>query len=426
MSEALAAMGQGLPGWAAGMTLASGIVLLVAIVLDRLLASQVSASIRLIPYLAVVIRLALPTHWQGPFALIGPGAGRAVAALPAALVTGVGPAGGARRGLVLALLYLVVTLALLVRWVLARRTVRRSLRGAWPARAAVAALLPSATVLEHPTQGPLVVGVLRPRVVLPLALVESGDEDAMLSVLRHEAAHLARRDPLLMTALQLALVVAWPILPVWLAAARVSALVELACDERVLAGAGLRERRRYGELLLALATGDSFLHRRAAVPAFGWALHARLRALGVRRRWRPPAQIALVTVVAAGALACANGPGPAEADDPVETHGRPAVSRPKDRLDEAAVVRVVKRHTPAIKACYERALKRRDDLKGGRLEVTLELTAMGTVSAAAVQSSAFDDPGLESCVGEAMRDAKFPAAGHPARVEFPVIVQGSL
>lgn len=85
--------------------------------------------------------------------------------------------------------------------------------------------------------GPVVVGVLRPRIVLPadFALRFTPEERAL--VLAHERGHLARRDPMVNAIAMLVRSLGWFNPFVHIAAASLRIDQELACDARVLAAA---------------------------------------------------------------------------------------------------------------------------------------------------------------------------------------------
>jgi hypothetical protein len=299
---------------------ATSALLLVALVGDWLLRNRVSASARLLLYLPVLARAALPLAWASPVGLL--------ASPPAAtvMVGGGGvPMGAASPGGSflpwLGLAYVMVVAALLARWAQGRLSLARALRSARP--------LPGTVAMVHDRIGPVVAGVLHPRIVVPAAM--AGDLKALALVLRHEAAHVARRDPLLAAAIQLACIVAWPLLPVWIAALRMRALMELASDERALAEADGHERRRYGELLLALADPDQPLRRPVGGLAFGSGLRSRLRALAPRRCWPAVAQVAVVAILSAIAVACSGAPTSAPRPDApakVENPDSPPVDGP--------------------------------------------------------------------------------------------------
>jgi beta-lactamase regulating signal transducer with metallopeptidase domain len=82
---------------------------------------------------------------------------------------------------------------------------------------------------------PHVTGILRPRIVLPLTLIEQADDDALRGVLLHEDAHRRRREPLRLLLSRAAAVafffypLLWPLLR-WLRETG-----EMACDEAALA-----------------------------------------------------------------------------------------------------------------------------------------------------------------------------------------------
>jgi beta-lactamase regulating signal transducer with metallopeptidase domain len=116
--------------------------------------------------------------------------------------------------------------------------------------------------------GPAVVGMVRSEIVLPrwtLAL----DGASRTLLIRHEREHIRARDPLLMHASAVA-VMLMPWNPaIWWIHRRLRLAIELDCDARVLAsGAGRAgDDARYGELLLTVATRRS-RHFFQVAPAF--------------------------------------------------------------------------------------------------------------------------------------------------------------
>ena len=113
-------------------------------------------------------------------------------------------------------------------------------------------------VLIAPDVGPAVIGAARPRVVIPSWSL-SLDDQARSLMLRHEAEHIAARDPLLL------LIAAWSLilfpwnLGLWMAVRRLRAAIEVDCDRRVLRCSP--EPRAYGMLLMAVSA-----RRRASLP----------------------------------------------------------------------------------------------------------------------------------------------------------------
>jgi bla regulator protein blaR1 len=126
--------------------------------------------------------------------------------------------------------------------------------------------------------GPAVVGLLRPRIVVPEWLTRASRSHQTI-VLAHEQAHLGAHDPQLLTvALCLIVLMPWN-LPLWWQLHRLRCAIEVDCDARVL-HAGL-DAAEYGETLIdvsqqpsgyigsvaAMSESRSFLERRIAIMA---------------------------------------------------------------------------------------------------------------------------------------------------------------
>src|SRR5262249_34401114 len=129
------------------------------------------------------------------------------------------------------------------------------------------------TVYIAPDAGPAVVGLFRSRIVVPSWLTETSQSQQAM-VIAHEQAHLAGRDPQVLTlALFLLLLMPWT-LPLWWQLRRLRYAIEVDCDARVLER-GL-DTRQYGETLIhvserpvayvgsvaAMAESRSFLEER--------------------------------------------------------------------------------------------------------------------------------------------------------------------
>jgi hypothetical protein len=145
------------------------------------------------------------------------------------------------------------------------------------------------SVYLAPDVGPAVVGLLRPRIVLPHWLRQSSP--AMQSaVIAHEQSHLEARDPQLLTiALFLLVLMPWN-LPLWWQLRRLRYAIEVDCDARVLKE-GL-DANHYGKTLIAvgerqsafvgavaaMSESKSFLEERIKImvqkPSKGWSVAA--------------------------------------------------------------------------------------------------------------------------------------------------------
>ncbi len=183
-----------------------------------------------------------------------------------------------------------------------------------------------ADVFVAPDAGPAVVGLLRPRIVLPAWLASAPPSQQAL-VMAHEMAHLRSRDPQLL-AIAMLLLVAMPWnLPLWWQMRRLRRAIEIDCDARVLAAG--HNLQQYGATLidvgqrqstalvnvLGMAASRSFLEQRIGIMAQG------------RARWR-------TTVTAAfGAMALCAVAGAAQLTPPAAAPRR-VVQLPVATLDD--------------------------------------------------------------------------------------------
>jgi len=349
--------------WVAGATMSTGILLAAAYALDVLLRRRVEARWRVLLPAIVLLRLALPLEWSSPLGVFGRHA--AVAAAPEAvhsavaveptrvamtpsLATSAPPPGIPALA---PLLHVGIALALLGAALAARWRASASLRDARPARESITRLSAGVPVVEHDALGPAVVGLVRPLIVMPSPLVEALAEEEVASVLRHEVAHVRRRDPLARMLVQLATFAAWPVLPAWLAASWLKGLVEQACDERALDGGGAQARGVHARALVDVATWrPRRLNLALGLLPFGEGVRARVRALRLSRRWATSAQVACVALLAP-MLVLTLG---ARAAEPTSERASPRVAEATEAPVQARVPPVLRmkverfRATPAI------------------------------------------------------------------------------
>lgn len=323
----LAGSGRSLLAWIGGVTLWCAVVLLVALVADRLLRGRLRPGLRMALFVAVLVRALLPVDLRSPIGAVPGTTPEIVDALPTTIATATArveplivrgavdaPAEIDVVGIAVVVTYAAGVLALLA------LVVAQLLRQRHLCRASAAVVerdgLPS--VLVHDEAGPMVVGIRRPRIVVPRGLFHGLAPDLLDAVLRHETAHVRHRDPWSALALAIACAIAWPIVPVWIAAGRIRLLMELRADEAVLDGVTPTTLRAYRKLLLSLAARPMVLAGFA--PALGpvTALAARLHAMAERARapWLVqvvfvvPLALALVGLAARQPDAPASGPEP--------------------------------------------------------------------------------------------------------------------
>ncbi|HEY2414803.1 MAG TPA: M56 family metallopeptidase, partial [Pirellulaceae bacterium] len=169
---------------------------------------------------------------------------------------------------------------------------------------------------------PAILGMIRPKLLLPADATDLSDEQLRMIML-HELAHVRRWDLAANWALLVIRAIHWwnPIF--WLAAARFQNLREQECDAFAVQRTEGQPRRSYGELLLALAA-----RQRSAPPwrillpvsILGfvrsslrkWEIRNRLNALRsvnvTRGRWQAVAFVSLLGLVAVAGLTDARTP----------------------------------------------------------------------------------------------------------------------
>ena len=162
--------------------------------------------------------------------------------------------------------------------------------------------------------GPALVGVARPKVVIPAWVLDLAPS-ARGAIIRHETEHARGRDHLALLYGGL-VAAAFPWSPaIWWMYRRLRAAVELDCDQRVLAsGIGVAD---YGDVLLD--AGHRSRIRWVFTPAAGQPgslLERRLRTMNDARTKPGAGRAALLVAVAVGALVVAcDTPVPAEVRD---------------------------------------------------------------------------------------------------------------
>jgi hypothetical protein len=293
----------------------------------------------------------------------------------------------------------------------------------------------------------MAVGLLAPRIVVPRDLLGPENEHALACVLRHEVAHLRRRDAWLSVAMLILGIAAWPVVPVWVAIARVHHLLELACDEKALDGADATERRRYGHALLDIAESRSFafMPLGAGELHFGSTLRARVEALAVQRHWPLAVQaFALSLAPVALFVACGGSAEPPSLPPTEPFVGVPTVygyefasvaaekvpaapapatlqpTGPEGRLIPEAIEGVVRGNVGAILSCYA-AGQRKNAKLAGQVTVKYAIGEDGSTKEAVDEGSTLPDRDVVACVVGVFRKLHYPASrGGNIAVVYPI------
>ena len=180
----------------------------------------------------------------------------------------------------------------------------------WPQRSVA-----GKRVFVAPDAGPAVVGLLRPRIVLPTWLL-AADARQQTLVIAHEQAHVDAHDPQLLTlALCLLVLMPWN-LPLWWQLRRLRHAIEVDCDARVL-GAG-HDLQHYGTALIDVGQRQSsFIGAVAAMAESRSLLEERIGIMAAQpARWRKAGALALAaaslcTLAAAAQIAPPSAARPA-------------------------------------------------------------------------------------------------------------------
>jgi outer membrane biosynthesis protein TonB len=102
--------------------------------------------------------------------------------------------------------------------------------------------------------------------------------------------------------------------------------------------------------------------------------------------------------------------------------GRPDID---GSMDSKSVSKVVRRHSRAIKRCYEKALKANPKLKG-KIVVDWTINMRGRVEHASVASDTIRDPGMKKCILSTIRRMRFPKPEDgPVPLSYPFIFSPS-
>jgi beta-lactamase regulating signal transducer with metallopeptidase domain len=197
-----------------------------------------------------------------------------------------------------------------------------------------------AAVLVTDDIGPAVVGLMRPRIVVP-RWVTLAPPTHQAAVIAHEQSHLEARDPHLFT-LALALLVFMPWnLPLWWQLRRLRYAIEIDCDARVLKG-GV-DPAHYGETLIAVGERQSaYVGAVAAMSESKSFLEERIEHMFRKPvRWRRLGAATLVSFSLA-VTALAAQVSPPNADTPAPVAGTPPKTERKAiTLDHAVLDRYV-------------------------------------------------------------------------------------
>jgi outer membrane biosynthesis protein TonB len=146
---------------------------------------------------------------------------------------------------------------------------------------------------------------------------------------------------------------------------------------------------------------------------------------GIKSGGSGSGKVATVGGLRGGGSISEGGTGNAAAEKKVSGVVKSEAPAVDGELDPGIVAKEVRTRLGAIKACYERALKRNPTLTG-KVVMHWTITAAGTVSAVEVEQDTLGDPEVGSCIKSLIARWRFPApAGGSVDVSFPFVFQAS-
>lgn len=185
---------------------------------------------------------------------------------------------------------------------------------------------PVSLVVSENAPSPITLGLLHPLVILPPL---DADQEKLIWILRHELAHQAGGHLWCKLLLLLARAVHWFNPLVHQMARQAARDLELACDNRVVAGASPVQRRAYARTLLAALETASASTTSLSTPWQGGSSMMKQRFHNLfspipRRRGRMLPAIALAAVLCLGGLvSCSSGPQTTLPQEPTDLQALP-------------------------------------------------------------------------------------------------------
>ena len=339
--------------WLAETFVTLTLLLLLVLALRRPVARAFGAGWAYALWAVPALRLLLPPLPRLSFDFALPAA---VVNIPATVVGGAAPlpveaGSGQWLPLILAVWAGGAVLFLVLQWLSYRSFLHRLEGSARPARPPHQAGIE--TLVSGMVDGPLAVGLLRPRIVLPADFDSRYTPDERRHALRHEITHHRRGDIWWNLAATLVLALNWFNPIAWIAHSAFRADQELACDAAVAASASASERSDYARALVKSASRPGLIAACALNSAS--QLKRRLRMMRghrVSQLRRAGGSVALSAVAFAGFAV--GGPAATEAvqEAPrlVEVATAAAAAAPRAHISEAPAPAQVVRKERRVRA----------------------------------------------------------------------------
>jgi outer membrane biosynthesis protein TonB len=146
---------------------------------------------------------------------------------------------------------------------------------------------------------------------------------------------------------------------------------------------------------------------------------------GIKSGGSGTGRVASATGLRGGGAIEGGGTGEGKAEKKVSGVVKSEAPAVDGELDPNMVAKEVRSRLGAIKACYERALKRNPNLSG-KVVIHWTITQAGTVSGVDVEQDTLGDAEVASCIKSLVARWRFPApSGGSVEVSFPFVFQAS-
>jgi TonB family protein len=277
-------------------------------------------------------------------------------------------------------------------------------------------------VLLSDDLGPATIGVRRQSVVVPRAVLDL-EEPLRRLLLRHECEHRAARDPWLLLAGSVAVVLFPWNAALWAIAYRLRLAVEIDCDARVLAAGG--DAVRYGRLLLLFAQRHRAAPLVLTLAAPPSQLERRITAMRTRFVRPRPLQLAgagvLAVLGAAGACSAGAPDAPSVARSPVSASQTRSSSAPPGTFFEFQVDEPV-RQLPGLGSLRYPAAMRTANRQGEVL-AQFVVDEQGVADLTSFKALKSTDPAFTDAVRTALPTMRFAPARKNGRTVKQLVQQ---
>lgn len=140
---------------------------------------------------------------------------------------------------------------------------------------------------------PMMIGFFRPVVLLPSTKIAS---DELAFILRHELVHLKRNDLWYKALVLLATAIHWFNPVVYIMAKAIAVQCEISCDELILKGTNLQQRKQYGKAIIETVRNGAKLQTMLSTNFYGGKKDMKTRIFSIMDTTKKKAGITILCV----------------------------------------------------------------------------------------------------------------------------------